>query len=341
MSDKQLHEMTDEELMNVDLISLVEDNQSIETNEEHSQSSQSDEVELPEPVENNEVANVPDENVENTEPQEQADVEIADTVDYQSFYNELTKPFRANGREITVKDPKDIITLMQQGANYSKKMEELKPKRALLKTLEQYGLVSNDELAYLIALRNKDPKAIAKLVKDSGIDLYAFDTEQANEYQPQQVIVPESPLQEVLDEVYADEGFRGVLSDITDSWDSHSKQIISDNPHLLKILHADFQSGKFDKVMGYVEYDKMLGRMNTSVIQAYMNVEQMLASKESKTQSFTAPRPNTQTKPVQSDVSKKKASLPNGGGKSEVTPVDLYKMSDEQVQQYLKENNLL
>lgn len=341
MSDKQLHEMTDEELMNVDLTALVEDNQSVETNEEHSQSSQSDKVELPEPVENNEVANVPDENVENTEPQEQADVEIADTVDYQSFYNELTKPFRANGREISVKDPKDIITLMQQGANYSKKMEELKPKKAVLKTLEQHGLLDNDELAYLIDLRNKDPKAIAKLVKESGIDLYAFDTEQANEYQPQQIIQSESPLEEVLNELYADEGFRNVLSNITDTWDVKSRDVISNNPQLLRIIHEHHQSGIYDKVMGYVEYEKMLGRINKPIIEAYIDAERALNVAQENSQAFTAPRPIVENKQEPVDTNKKKASLPTGGVNSGTVTVDIAKLSDAELVKYLQENNLL
>ena len=45
--------------------------------------------------------------------------------DYQAFYEKLTKPFKANGREIQVQNADDMIALMQQGANYSKRWHSL------------------------------------------------------------------------------------------------------------------------------------------------------------------------------------------------------------------------
>ena len=39
----------------------------------------------------------------------------------------LTKPFKANGREIQITKPEDMISLMQKGLNYVKNMTELKP----------------------------------------------------------------------------------------------------------------------------------------------------------------------------------------------------------------------
>lgn len=342
MSDKQLHEMTDEELMNIDLSLLQQEEEpevateQLVTNEDN-QSKAVDNL----PEESIETANEPADMSDKEQSAVQADTDVTSDVDYQGFYAELTKPFKANGREISVKDPKDIITLMQQGANYSKKMEELKPKKAVLKTLEQHGLIDNDKISFLIDLHNKDHKAIAKLVKDSGIDLYAFDTEQANEYQPQQVIKPENQLQEVLDELYADEGFRNVLGNITDSWDIQSREVISNNPHLLKIIHEHHQAGIYDKVMGYVEYEKMLGRLNRPTIEAYIEAERVLniGNQPIAPQPFTAPRPTQERQPT-ADNSKKKASLPNGGASSGTTTIDIAKMSDVELVQYLKEHNL-
>lgn len=324
MSDKQLHEMSDEELLALDL------NQYTVATDEPVNEPETVDTDTVEVVEESEVA---DEAVnENTQTDDESDV------DYQSFYSELTKPFKANGREITVKDPKDMITLMQQGVNYSKKMEELKPKKAVLKTLEQHGLLDNDKLAFLIDLHNKDPKAIAKLVKDSEIDLYAFDTEQANEYQPQQVISPVSELQEVVDELYVNENFRRVLSDMTGSWDTKSKEIIANNPNVLRIFNEQVDSGLYDRIVGVIEQERMFGRLlNVPFIEAYVTVESQLNG--SQQQSFTAPRPS-QDKPVETNENKRKASVPNGNVNSGVTQVDLNKMSDAELLAYLKEHNL-
>ena len=58
-------------------------------------------------------------------------------VDYAAFYNEITKPFRANGKELRVTNPADVISLMQQGANYAKKMAAIKPIQRIGKLLEE------------------------------------------------------------------------------------------------------------------------------------------------------------------------------------------------------------
>ena len=77
---------------------------------------------------------------EQEDPAEQIEVTKATTpekqeesaVDYKTEYERLLAPFKANGRDISVKGVDDAITLMQMGANYNKKMAALKPNLKLL-----------------------------------------------------------------------------------------------------------------------------------------------------------------------------------------------------------------
>lgn len=328
--------MSDEELLALDPSQVVEE-MSSEPDVEAEPQVQSDEVinsespeqDVPEQTEEVTESDVfetqttteePSPTVETVNDQEQeAKVETEDTnKDYEAFYKVITSPFKANGKEFQITDPNDAIRLMQQGINYSKKMEQLKPQQAVIKTLEQYDLLDNDKLSYLIDLYNKKPEAIAKLVKDSDIDLYSFDPEQANDYQPTQVVEPVNMLTETIESLVQESPeFLPVLDNIIDTWDTQSKQIISDNPHLLRIFNNHHQSGLFDKINNVIEYDRILGRLDgISYLQAYQEIEKRFINTTvdvPTNKSFTAPRP-TQAKAVvnnNNNSSKAKAAMPN------------------------------
>ena len=53
--------------------------------------------------------------------------------DYKSAFEKVTRPFKANGIDMQVKDPEDIIRLMKMGDNYQKKMGQLKPNLNIIK----------------------------------------------------------------------------------------------------------------------------------------------------------------------------------------------------------------
>lgn len=285
-----------------------------------------------------------DEADETSAPQGQNDNAQA-IVDYQAFYEKLTKPFKANGRQIVVKNADDMITLMQQGANYSKKMAQLKPNLTALRVLEQHGLTDPKELAYLVELHQKKPEAIAKLVKDAQIDLYDFDTEQANDYTPQVQVNEVSELETVITELYENStAFRDVLSNISGSWDDKSKAFIQEQPNVLYALAAQAEQGVYQQVVEAVEYERMMGRLkDKSFIEAYGLMEsQVLDSLTAdsvqqaaqQTMSFTAPRPSDE-QPDQSNNQvmqdkKRKATTPKSGGNAAMDTFDPLALSDEE-----------
>lgn len=103
--------------------------------------------------------------------------EATSDIDYEAAYKQLTATFRANGKDIQVNSVEDAITLMKMGANYNKKMAGLKPNLRLMKMLENNNLLDESKLTYLIDLDKKDPEAIKKFIKDSGVDPLDIDTE--------------------------------------------------------------------------------------------------------------------------------------------------------------------
>ena len=204
----------------------------------------------------------------------QEPAEPAET-DYKAEVAKILTPFRANGKEIKVESVDDAITLMKMGANYNKKMAALKPNLRLLKMLENNGLLDESKLSYLIDLDKKNPEAIGKLVKDSGIDPLSIDTTDESSYTPQTYTVDDKQLalDTALEEIRETPSYQTTLNVIGNKWDVASRQIIVANPAIISVLNEQVASGIYDQITAVVERERMLGRLQgLSDIEAYRAV---------------------------------------------------------------------
>ena len=207
---------------------------------------------------------------ESTEPVEE-DSETA--INYEAEYNKLMAPFKANGKDMNVKNVDDAIQLMQMGAGYNRKMAALKPNMALLKMLEKNELLDESKLSFLIDVNKKDPTAIAKLVKDAGLEPLEMDLEK-DQYKPNNYAVnaTELDLDNVIEEIRDTPSFSKTLNSV-DAWDINSKQAVANDPQLLRVLNAQVESGVYDLISTTVESERMYGRLQgLSDIQAYQTV---------------------------------------------------------------------
>lgn len=197
------------------------------------------------------------------------------SVNFEAEYKKIMAPFKANGREIQVQSVDDAIALMQMGANYNKKMAALKPNLKLMKLLENNGLLSEEKIGFLIDLEKKDPAAIGKLVKDSGLDPMDLDADKASAYKPQTYTVDdrEIELDTVLEDIQESSAYNRTLEIVSNKWDGASRQIVAKTPQLLKVINAHVESGIYDLIVKEVEREKMFGRLSgLSDIEAYRQV---------------------------------------------------------------------
>lgn len=231
--------------------------------------------------------------------QSDADKQLAD----------LFAPFQANGREMKVDSIEEARQLMQMGANYNKKMSALKPNLKYMRMLENNKLLNEDTLSFLIDVHNKEPKAIAKLIKDSNIDPMDIDVEEGVSYKPNKshaVSDSQVELDEVIDELKDSTGFDRTLDTVTTVWDKKSQAIVAENPGLLRVINDHIQSGVYDQVFGLVEKERAFGRLSgMSDIEAYRHVSELLARQA-----------NTQ-EPAQEPVQAKSPSDTNTSPKSD------------------------
>lgn len=201
--------------------------------------------------------------------------ELTKVVDYEAEYKRLLAPFKANGREIAVNSVEDAVSLMQMGANYNKKMAALKPNLKLMKLLENNGLLSEEKISFLIDLEKKNPDAINKLVKDSGIDPMDIDASKASEYSPKihSVDDREMELDTVLDEIQDTPTYSQTLEIVSKKWDGASKQTVASTPQLLKVINDHVASGIYSMITEEVERERVFGRLTgLSDIEAYRQV---------------------------------------------------------------------
>ena len=231
-------------------------------------------------------------------------------VNYEAEYKRLLAPFKANGRDVEVKSVDDAITLMQMGANYNKKMAALKPNLKVLKLLENNGLLDETKLSYLIDLDRKNPDAINKLVKDSGLDPMDFDAEKASEYRPKIHTVDdrEIDLDTVLDEIQNTATYTRTLGIVSKEWDGSSKQVVAEHPQLLKVINDHVQRGIYDIISAEVERERMFGRLTgLSDLDAYRQIGDAIQARGGFNHLSSPQEENQYGKPVVVQPKPKKA----------------------------------
>ena len=166
------------------------------------------------------------------------------------------------------------------GAGAQKQMAKLKPNLKLIKMLENNNLLDERRLNNLIDLSKNDSKAIAKLVKDSGVDPDDIDIENASTYQPNNYTVTDSEyeLDQVLDSIKHTDTFDKTIDLLTSEWDDKSKTFVSENPNVIKVINDHMLNGVYDKVNAIMQQDKALGKLSgVSDVDAYKQIIDMLA----------------------------------------------------------------
>ena len=298
-----------------------------------------------EPVEKQEKDTAPEQVVTEDAEKEPVKKEEVSSVDFEAEYKRMLAPFKANGRDISVNSVDDAIALMQMGANYNKKMAGLKPNLKLMKLLENNGLLSEEKLSYLIDLDKKNPEAINKLMKDSGMDPMDLDAEKASGYKPNTYTVDdrEMELDAVLDEIQGTPAYNRTLDIVSTKWDGPSKQVIAGSPQLLKVINDHVQSGIYDIIISKVDSERVFGRLNgLSDIEAYRQVGDAIQARggfnhlgSSQAKTPTAPVVVTpKPKKVEDDKlnDKRRAASSTKPAAPSVAPVDFnpLSMSDEE-----------
>jgi hypothetical protein len=258
-------------------------------------------------------------------------------------------PFKAAKREIRLTNTDDARRLMQMGVDYSRKMEEMKPHRRIIKTLEKAGLLDESKLNFLIDLNKKNPEAIKKFLKDSEIDPMDLSLEGESTYKPTDHGVRENELalDEILDEIRGTDAFTRTVDVITNEWDTASRKILLDNPGVIRILNDHMSAGIYDQIASKVAEERVFGRLaGLSDLDAYKAVGDAMHksgafvkapnSKESSAKGNTdqdsSQDSGSDSAEAENLRNRKRAASPTKGNASTRKPViNIMALSDEEV----------
>ena len=245
--------------------------------------------------------------------------------DYKSFHDQVMAPFKANGKMIQLKSPEEAIALMQMGANYTRKMQEIQPHRKVLLMLENNGLLDEGKLSYLIDLDKKNPDAIKKLVKDAGLDPMDIDTSEESAYRVgnHRVSDEEAAFRGVLDDLSATDNGKQTLQVINSTWDQASKELLWKNPGVMNLINQQRELGIYDRILTEVERRKALGQVpiNQPLLQIYQQVgQEMVAGNAFADIVQPAQQPRETVAPVASRVVPPKPVVKNGDRATAAAP---------------------
>lgn len=196
------------------------------------------------------------------------------------YYDLITAPFKADGKDISVRSPEDAVRLMQQGVNYSRRMQELKPMKNMVRMLADHGLNDISKLNHLIDISKGDKTAIAQLLKDKGVDPMDLDTTGEIGYQGNNYAgnAKDNAFRDALDNVMATPEGPALVNTIK-TWDAQSKQRIVDDPSIIGNLQELQSQGHYQKIVDELEYQRSIGYLtDVPFLQAFDRVGEAMKS---------------------------------------------------------------
>lgn len=281
----------------------------------------------------------------------------------ESDISRLFQPFKASGKEFQVRNIDEAISLMQKGVDYTQKQQQLKPRLAEMKTLDQYGMLG-DNLNYAIDLFTGRPEAVAKLIRDKKLDVnqlmpssneFGETQETTTNYVPNNHKISEEQMQlsDVIDTLKANNSYDKVNTAVT-KFDEVSQREFVKDPNKLLALQEHINSGLYDAVMNEIDHQKTIGNpaltgktdfeVYTDMATTLLNyVAQQQQNQLQQQQDQTQPQYNSQyqqqvqTQQQYQQIQNRKASVaPNrgyaGNTSNRVTDFDPLHMSDKELE---------
>jgi len=269
--------------------------------------------------------------------------------EYEAAYKRLfEQPIKASGRQVHIKGVDHAQSLIEMGVDYNKKMQYMRPHMQALKTLEKQGLLENqDELNLLLEAKAGKPEAIKKLLAQNELDpmdLADFeDSADATSYKPENHMVSQAEveIEQALLDIKESPSYQKTIDVMSNSLDSKSKEIISENPDYIRSLNDDIENGIYDQVMEMVQYGRDTKQIpsNVSDIEAYIATVQQMAARqqEQPPAEIPTPEPANDQRPARrsTGASKRRKAAMSGTRSSrkkeqDFDPLDILGISDEE-----------
>jgi hypothetical protein len=255
--------------------------------------------------------------------------------DYKAFYEQVTKPYKANGREMPgIKSPEDFITALQMASNYAQKTAALKPGIKRIKMLQD---ITDEELNEMLDFKNRNPEVIKKALLEAKIDPLDIDTDKPVAYQAKDYRISDSDVEfdEVIDSIKGTEEFKVTSQVVSKVWDERSKREMLNNPRLIVALNEEVQMGRYDTIQGMIDQAKALGKTGgKSDLEMYTEIATEMNKEKVQPAPVVTPKVPKVEDPAVKDL-KKKAGISTKKPSKVAKKYDPAKLSDDEFLQLL------
>lgn len=235
------------------------------------------------------------------------EITTSEAVNFEAKYKEAMAPLKANGKTIEIQSMDELRQLASMGANFTRKMQDIAPHRKILAMLENNGLLDEAKLSFFIDLDKKNPEALKKLIKDSGVDPLDIDVSSEPAYQAgnHQVTDSEIAFRAVLEDLKSTSTGQETIAVINSSWDQASKEELWKAPEVMATIQQQRENGIYDTISAEINRQAMLGKIpaGTPFIQAYLSVGNELNTRGAFTNITAQNNKGVQNAPMQTIAS--------------------------------------
>ena len=230
--------------------------------------------------------------------------------------------FEIAGQKIVLNSEEELKAMLSKGAeSISKQDKSLELESEIIKQ----GKITADDLKLLIDAKNGDAKAIAKLAKNSNINILDIDEDDADSYVPTYAPNIVSDVEKVAREISADTEHAAQFKSIASNLPNDFKTAIMSNANDLKVFSEHIKTGLAQKIIP--EAMKLVYTKGMSFSDAYIAVgSEMVKVKEQ-------PKQEERILTDREKELRKKASESgnnqSNSGKKTLTVDDIANMSDE------------
>lgn len=264
-----------------------------------------------------------------------------------TFHKALTAPLKAAGHEFTLEDPNQIRELVSKGLDYTRKMQQISHLRGIGEILREHDMLDPEKLAYAVDLANHKPEAIARLIKESGVDTFELGDDVADSYQATPANIEgkakEVSVREIVEQYKDDENFNSVFNEAR-QWDNESQVTLVNNPEVLHLLAAHANNGVYKQVMAKVIQERAITGTTEPILQHYNRVGQAMFAAENDGGNAQAPQKQAPAKAERvvikrksvDEATRRKALAPTASTKTKskslkiTSPADIYSMSEDE-----------
>lgn len=264
-----------------------------------------------------------------------------------NFHKALTAPLKAAGHEFTLDDPNQIRELVSKGLDYTRKMQQISHLRGIGEILREHDMLDPVKLAYAVDLANHKPEAIARLIKESGVDTFELGDDVADSYQATPANIEgkakEVSVREIVEQYKDDENFNAVFNEAR-QWDDASQVTLVNKPEVLHLLAVHANNGVYKQVMAKVIQERAITGTTEPILQHYNRVGQAMFAAENDGGNAQAPQKQAPAKTERvvikrkqvDEAARRKSLAPTASTKTKTkslkinSAADIYNMSEDE-----------